>query len=351
MNRAPASTASSTCSGRTTVPAPTRTSVSAAMRLIASAATAVRKVTSATGSPPSARAAASGTAVSSSSSTTTGTTRRLSTVAGRRAQSSAPTQRIRSTTGRLLSGRPSYCRSRTRRPRAHYAPARECGREQPPLSLSAVRRHPDGAHALGDRRAHRPARLEGGSPGGGCVRRRLVLRSRLHRRRGGRQGSAGLGSSSRSTASEQRPTSWRSSSGSRSSRSQHASMRATGSRTAPAVEPRWLTKLDRMGPIVAFAFGTFMINVVFVVDAGLRIAAADQDSSSAAARSALLFGGLDREPHRGARGVLGRSGRRRGAARDDARLDRTQQRQRDHRDARRRSASSSRSKGLVGLLA
>ena len=40
-----------------------------------------------------------------------------------------------------------------------------------------------------------------------------------------------------------------------------------------------------MGPIVAFAFGTFMINVVFVVDAGLRIAAADPDSSSAAAAS------------------------------------------------------------------
>jgi hypothetical protein len=57
--------------------------------------------------------------------------------------------------------------------------------------------------------------------------------------------------------------------------------------TAPAAEPRWLTKLDRMGPIVAFAFGTFMINVVFVVDAGLRVAAADPDSSSAAA--ALLF--------------------------------------------------------------
>ena len=57
--------------------------------------------------------------------------------------------------------------------------------------------------------------------------------------------------------------------------------------TAPAAEPGWLTKLDRMGPIVAFAFGTFMINVVFVVDAGLRIAAADPDASAAAV--AVLF--------------------------------------------------------------
>ena len=57
--------------------------------------------------------------------------------------------------------------------------------------------------------------------------------------------------------------------------------------TTTAAEPGWLTKLDRMGPIVAFAFGTFMINVVFVVDAGLRIAAADPDASAAAA--ALLF--------------------------------------------------------------
>jgi hypothetical protein len=57
--------------------------------------------------------------------------------------------------------------------------------------------------------------------------------------------------------------------------------------TAPAAEPGWLTKLDRMGPILAFAFGTFMINVVFVVDAGLRIAAADLGPSAAAA--ALVF--------------------------------------------------------------
>jgi hypothetical protein len=57
--------------------------------------------------------------------------------------------------------------------------------------------------------------------------------------------------------------------------------------TTPGAEPAWLTKLDRMGPIVAFAFGTFMINVVFVVDAGLRIAAADPELSAAAA--AVLF--------------------------------------------------------------
>jgi hypothetical protein len=55
----------------------------------------------------------------------------------------------------------------------------------------------------------------------------------------------------------------------------------------PAAEPGWLAKLDRMGPIVAFAFGTFMINVVFVVDAGLRIAASDPGTSSAAV--AILF--------------------------------------------------------------
>ena len=57
--------------------------------------------------------------------------------------------------------------------------------------------------------------------------------------------------------------------------------------STPAAEPGWLTKLDRMGPIVAFAFGTFMINVVFVVDAGLRIAAADTKPSAAVV--AVLF--------------------------------------------------------------
>ena len=57
--------------------------------------------------------------------------------------------------------------------------------------------------------------------------------------------------------------------------------------TTPAAEPGWLAKLDRMGPLIAFAFGTFMINVVFVVDAGLRIAAADLGTSAAVA--ALIF--------------------------------------------------------------
>jgi hypothetical protein len=47
-------------------------------------------------------------------------------------------------------------------------------------------------------------------------------------------------------------------------------------------EPRWLRKLDTMGPLVAFAFGTFMINVVFVVDAGRRIAAANLTGGDAA---------------------------------------------------------------------
>ena len=42
-----------------------------------------------------------------------------------------------------------------------------------------------------------------------------------------------------------------------------------------------------MGPVVAFAFGTFMINVVFVVDAGMRIAAADPGTSEATA--AIVF--------------------------------------------------------------
>jgi hypothetical protein len=50
----------------------------------------------------------------------------------------------------------------------------------------------------------------------------------------------------------------------------------------PVGEPRWLEKLDRTGTIVAFAFGTFMVNVFFVVDAGLRIASADLDASEAA---------------------------------------------------------------------
>jgi hypothetical protein len=63
--------------------------------------------------------------------------------------------------------------------------------------------------------------------------------------------------------------------------------RRSRSRSGPAAEPGWLKKLDDMGPVVAFAFGTFMINVVFVVDAGLRIAAANPGTSAAIA--ALVF--------------------------------------------------------------
>ena len=62
-NRAPASTARSTCSGVSTVPAPTSSSGSAAIARIASAAAAVRKVTSTVCSPPAASASASGSAV------------------------------------------------------------------------------------------------------------------------------------------------------------------------------------------------------------------------------------------------------------------------------------------------
>jgi hypothetical protein len=59
------------------------------------------------------------------------------------------------------------------------------------------------------------------------------------------------------------------------------SYRRSRSRPAPATEPGWLKKLDHMGPVVAFAFGTFMINVFFVVDAGLRIASANGSSAEA----------------------------------------------------------------------
>jgi len=62
-----------------------------------------------------------------------------------------------------------------------------------------------------------------------------------------------------------------------------ARRRARNRATPPPVgEPRWLEKLDGMGTVVAFAFGTFMVNVFFVVDAGLRIASADLDASEAA---------------------------------------------------------------------
>jgi hypothetical protein len=39
-------------------------------------------------------------------------------------------------------------------------------------------------------------------------------------------------------------------------------------------EPKWLAALDRMRPIVAFGFGMFWVNLVFVVDAALAVAAA-----------------------------------------------------------------------------
>src|SRR5450759_2452755 len=72
---APAATAWSTCAGVTTVPAPTRMSPRAAIARMESAAAAVRKVTSATGSPPATRAPARALASPASSSTTTGTRR------------------------------------------------------------------------------------------------------------------------------------------------------------------------------------------------------------------------------------------------------------------------------------
>ena len=74
MNLAPASTASSTCSVVSTVPAPTNMcGNSLAITLIASFAHAVLNVTSATGSPPSHNAFASGLASSILFTTTTGT--------------------------------------------------------------------------------------------------------------------------------------------------------------------------------------------------------------------------------------------------------------------------------------
>jgi hypothetical protein len=39
-------------------------------------------------------------------------------------------------------------------------------------------------------------------------------------------------------------------------------------------EPKWLAALDRMRPIVAFGFGMFWVNLVFVVDAALAVAGA-----------------------------------------------------------------------------
>ena len=73
-NRAPASRARSTCSGRITVPAPTRSSPSAASARSTRTDTSVRNVTSATGRPPRLSADASGRTWSTASATTTGIT-------------------------------------------------------------------------------------------------------------------------------------------------------------------------------------------------------------------------------------------------------------------------------------
>ena len=74
MNFAPHSIACLHCSTFTTVPAPTSISGKASLiALIESAAAAVRKVTSATGSPPSIKACPKGSASFASSRTTTGT--------------------------------------------------------------------------------------------------------------------------------------------------------------------------------------------------------------------------------------------------------------------------------------
>jgi hypothetical protein len=54
-----------------------------------------------------------------------------------------------------------------------------------------------------------------------------------------------------------------------------------------AAEPKWLTALDRMRPIVAFGFGMFWINLVFVVAAALAVA--DAELGRADAIVAYLF--------------------------------------------------------------
>jgi hypothetical protein len=48
-----------------------------------------------------------------------------------------------------------------------------------------------------------------------------------------------------------------------------------------ASEPKWLRTLDRMRPIVAFGFGMFWVNLVFVVAAALAVADAKLSRSSA----------------------------------------------------------------------
>jgi len=48
-----------------------------------------------------------------------------------------------------------------------------------------------------------------------------------------------------------------------------------------AAEPKWLEALDRMRPIVAFGFGMFWVNLVFVVDAALAVAQAELSHTDA----------------------------------------------------------------------
>jgi hypothetical protein len=52
-------------------------------------------------------------------------------------------------------------------------------------------------------------------------------------------------------------------------------------------EPRWISKLDAIGPVVAFAFGAFWINGFLVIPAALQISRADVTGGQKA--FALLF--------------------------------------------------------------
>jgi hypothetical protein len=54
--------------------------------------------------------------------------------------------------------------------------------------------------------------------------------------------------------------------------------RRWGKRPAPGstvAEPSWIGKLDRIGPVMSFAFGAFWINGFLVVPAGIQIAQAN----------------------------------------------------------------------------
>ena len=48
-----------------------------------------------------------------------------------------------------------------------------------------------------------------------------------------------------------------------------------------AAEPKWLSALDRMRPIVAFGFGMFWVNLVLVVAAAIAVADADLSHTDA----------------------------------------------------------------------